>query len=124
MPKLTLDSANTAESDSETVFKIYSLAFKNYREQVEELKGSGTAELEQGSYKIEAVNGDQVYQQVVLVRNNMSTLMNFADRYGEPEIDYRKGYRKALLVGLGVGFLAAVLLYTFGFDLLSNYITL
>lgn len=123
MPKLTLDSANT-ENDAATVFKIYSLAFKDYHDKVAELEGSGTVELDQGAYKVEAINGKLSLQKVVLLKNNVSTLMNFADRYGEIDITRKLDLKKALAVGLVAGFLAAVLLYTIGFDLLANYITL
>jgi len=101
LPNLSLKAENIRE---EVKFNVYSLAFKNYHEKVAEITGKGSVELEPGSYKVEALDDGRSYQKVVLVRGNLSTVIDFADRFEEVKDPYA-GIKGALIGG---GIVAAV----------------
>lgn len=108
----------------EVQFNVYSLQFKNYHEKVGQIDKSGTLKLEKGSYKIEGVDEDRTYQKVVLLDNNMTVYMDFAERYGEIDIRKAPGFKKAVMAAFIIGAIFSLIMYLIGFDVLSEYITL
>ena len=109
MPKLSVKAENNKE---EVTFNIYSLAFKDYHQKVGEVKGKGSLELEEGSYKIEALDDGRVYQKVILMSGNMSTVVDFAEKYEELKDPYAG--LKGALIGGGIVALIGIIAYLSG----------
>ncbi len=109
MPNLSLKADNNREK---VKFNIYSLDFKNYHEKIAEIEGAGTIELEEGSYKVEALDGKRSYQKVILLRGNLSTVIDFSDRFEEVKDKYAG--LKGALVGAGIVLVMGVIFYLLG----------
>lgn len=109
MPNLSVKAENVRE---EVNFNIYSLAFKDYHQKVAEIEGKGSVELEPGSYKVEALDDGRSYQKVVLVRGDLSTVIDFADRYEEVKDPYAG--LKGAMIGAGAVIIIGVLIYFSG----------
>ena len=120
MPRLSLKSKNSREKAD---INVYDLSFGNYHEKVGEFKKSGSLKLEEGPYKIEAVDGDRQFQKVVLVDGNMTVMMDFSEHFTPLDITEDE-IRKALMIGAAIGASGIILMYLVGFELLSQYITL
>ena len=109
MPNLSLKAENVRE---QVKFNVYSLEFKNYHEKVAEVTGKGSVELEPGSYKVEALDDGRSYQKVVLVTGNLSTVIDFADRFEEVKDPYAG--LKGALIGAGTVIVIGAILYFTG----------
>ena len=109
MPKLSVKPKNNKE---EVKFNIYSLAFKDYHEKVGEINGKGSLELEEGSYKIEALDDGRRYQKVILLSGDMSTVLNFADKFEELKDPYAG--LKGAIIGGGIVALIGAVFYLLG----------
>lgn len=109
MPKLSVKPENNKE---EVKFNIYSLAFKDYHEKVGEINGKGSLELEEGSYKIEALDGSRRYQKVILLSGGMSTVLDFADKFEELKDPYAG--LKGAVIGGGIVALIGAVFYLLG----------
>lgn len=120
MPRLSLKSKNSRETAE---LNVYSLSFDKYHEKVGQVKKSGTLKLEEGPYKVEAVDGDHSFQKIVLVDGNVTVLMDFAEHYTPLDITDDE-IRKALIIGAAIGATGILLMYFVGFELLSEHITL
>ena len=116
MPNLSLKAENVRE---EVKFNVYSLAFNNYHEKVAEIDGKGSVELEPGSYKVEASDDGRSYQKVVLVTGNLSTVIDFADRFEEVKDPYA-GLKGALIGASAVIIIGAIVYFTGLVDILAE----
>jgi len=116
-------SVKTKNSRKKADINVYDLSFSNYHGKAGELKKSGTLDLDNGPYKIEAVDGDRKFQKVVLLNGSMTVMMDFSERFTPLDItDYE--IRKALMIGAAVGAAGIIIMYLIGFEILSQYITL
>jgi len=116
LPKLSVKPENNKE---EVKFNIYSLAFKDYHEKVGEINGKGSLELEEGSYKIEALDGSRRYQKVILLSGDMSTVLDFADKFEELKDPYA-GLKGAILGAGAVIIMGALIYFTGLVDVLAE----
>ena len=116
MPNLSLKAENVRE---EVKFNVYSLEFKNYHEKVAEITGKASVELEPGSYKVEALDDGRSYQKVVLVTGDLSTVIDFADRFEEVKDPYA-GLKGALIGASSVIIIGAILYFTGLVDILAE----
>lgn len=106
MPNLSLKPDNNRE---EVKFNIYSLDFKNYHEKVASIEGKGSVELDEGSYKIEALDGQRSYQKVVLLQGDLSSIIDFSERFEEVKDPYA-GIKGALM-GAGIVLIIGIVFY-------------
>lgn len=109
MPKLSVKPVSNKE---ESRTEIYSLQTENYHEKVGEIEGSGSIELEEGDYKIKCFDGDQAFDKAVLLKNNLSVKMDFAERFDREKKSGKKLVMEIAVIGLVIVGVLLGLYYT------------
>ena len=120
MPKLSVKPVSN-KNDSKT--EIYSLQTENYHEKVGTIQGSGSIELEEGDYKVKCYDGDQAFDKAVLLKNNLSVKMDFAERFNREKKSGKKLLIKIALVGLLIMSLLLGLHFTGNLDLIIGTVS-
>lgn len=119
MPKLSVKPVSNKE---ESRTEIYSLQTENYHEKVGEFKGSETVELEEGSYKVKCFDGDKAFEKAVLLENNLSVKMDFAQRFDREKKSGKKLLEKLILLGFIIAAIVFGLYFTGNLENLVNLI--
>jgi hypothetical protein len=117
MPKL---SVKPVSNKNESRTEIYSLQTENYHEKVGEIEGSGSIKLEEGDYKIKCFDGDQAFDKAVLLKNNLSVKMDFAERFNREKKSGKKLVMKMALIGLIIAGLLLGLYFTGNLELIVD----
>lgn len=97
MPELKVKASNNRKTPE---FKVYSLNTRDYHEKIREFEGEGTIELEKGSYKVKAIDGERPYEEVVILGEDTELELDFAERYPENIKDGMGVLKKAFATGL------------------------
>lgn len=116
MSKLVLSPKNNKH---DVKFEVYDLSFKTFHEEKGVVNGSGSLNIEDGYYKVKAIDGDRVYRKVVKVDGDSEYTIDFAERY-TPINTESSGLKAALAVMLVIALLGGVLYYVGAVEALAE----
>ncbi|GEM_PF-4553853 len=95
----------------EVQFEVFSLSFKNFHRKVGEINEKESLDLEEGSYKIKAADGNREYRKIVLLEGDLSVEIDFAEKYTPPE---KKSGLKLIVSLLLASLLISIVMYYLG----------